>query len=709
MKGMHVRPLYGKITTVKSLLALFASLAAAAASSETAESLAEIARERELMHVFRYDVECDVVGAIHSVDNVDYLFLSDATGRAFAMPTLAKGGKRLESGDHVRICGRHDGTNDEYNLHPLYPSSATLLRHGTPPAPLAATVREIADGKFDFRPVSTAGLVRDVAASETSRHWASISLFDEGELLRVAVPLAKTPIEKYEKLIGRRIEVIGFPNPTSGSRRMFAGRVLHCAGLSAIRMPDQEPVDPFAAPDLKSLAAKTAAQIASFGFVRASGCVLCVWGNRAIVKTPSGDSVRIVFDAESPPECGDTVECAGLPLTDVFHITLVRAKWRRTTLPDVIPETSPSFVRAIEIKANDTIQESYHGRNITLRGKLFVTNGADGEIEGVTVEDGGVTVELRAPAGWPAGIATGCFAQATGICVMESGVWQPETVVPRLRDIAVVVRSPEDLLILKSPPWWTPARLSIVVCSLLAALIGLFAWNRSLNNLAERRGRRLLAEEIGRVKADLKATERTRLAVELHDSLVQNLAGVSMEIQTAARYGTDDIDEHMHHLAIADTALKSCLQNLRSTLWDLRSLSLDEPDVESAIRRTLLPHVKGVRLSVDFPASRRKMTEQELHEVLRIIRELTINAIRHGEAKSILVQGRIEGNEVTFSVRDDGCGFDPSACPGVAEGHFGLQGVRDRLRGLNGTMKIDSARGHGAYAEISIRLRHNEG
>lgn len=699
---------YGRITTVKSLLALFALLAVSAASSETAETLVEIARERESMHRFKYDVECDVAGAIHSVSNIDYLFLSDATGRAFAMSTHAKGGKRLETGDHIRICGRHDGANDKYNLHPLYPSSAILLRHGTPQAPVAATVREIADGRFDFRPVSTSGLVRDVAASETSRHWASISLFDEGELLRIAVPLASTPIGKYERLIGRRIEVIGFPNPTSGSRRMFAGRALHCAGLSAIRIPDPEPVDPFAAPGLKSLAAKTAAQIASFGFVRTSGRVLCVWGNRAIVKTPDGDSVRIVFDSESSPECGDTVECAGLPLTDVFHITLVRAKWRRTTLPDIVPEAPPSFVRAVEIKANDTIQESFHGRNITLRGKLFVVNGADGEIESVAVEDGGVTVELRASAGWPDSIASGCFAEATGICVMESGIWQPEIVVPQLRDIAVVVRRPEDIRILQSPPWWTPARFSVVIGSLLAALIALFAWNRSLNNLAERRGRRLLTEEIGRVKADLKAAERTRLAVELHDSLVQNLAGVSMEIQTAARYGTDDIDEHMHHLAIADTALKSCLQNLRSTLWDLRSLSLDEPDVESAIRRTLLPHVKGVRLSVDFPASRRKMTEQELHEVLRIIRELAINAIRHGEAKSILVQGRVEGNRVMFSVSDDGCGFDPLTCPGVAEGHFGLQGVRDRLRGHDGTMKIDSARGRGTCAEISIRLRHNE-
>ena len=255
---------------------------------------------------------------------------------------------------------------------------------------------------------------------------------------------------------------------------------------------------------------------------------------------------------------------------------------------------------------------------------------------------------------------------------------------------------------------WTPVRFSIVAGSLLAALIGLFAWNRSLNNLAERRGRRLLAEEIGHVKADLKAAERTRLAVELHDSLVQNLAGVSMEIQAAARYGTDDIDEHVHHLSIADTALKSCLQNLRNTLWDLRSQSLDEPDVESAIRKTLLPHVKGVRLSVDFPTSRRKMTEQELHEVLRIIRELAINAIRHGAAKSIQVQGRMDGDAMTFSVRDDGRGFDPSACPGASEGHFGLQGVRDRLRGLDGSLKIDSARGRGTYAEVSIRLRNKE-
>ena len=102
-----------------------------------------------------------------------------------------------------------------------------------------------------------------------------------------------------------------------------------------------------------------------------------------------------------------------------------------------------------------------------------------------------------------------------------------------------------------------------------------------LKRAAERCGRRMLASELARMKADLKATERTMLAVELHDSLAQNLTGISIALQTAQRC-EEDRPTMMRHIAVAGSALRSCIRSLKDTLWDLRSRALEEPDVARA-------------------------------------------------------------------------------------------------------------------------------
>ena len=129
--------------------------------------------------------------------------------------------------------------------------------------------------------------------------------------------------------------------------------------------------------------------------------------------------------------------------------------------------------------------------------------------------------------------------------------WQPNAPFPHVEGFAIVVRTPDDIRILSRPPWWTPGRLLTVIGALLAALAGVFAWNRSLNRLAEMRGRELTEETVARVTADLKVGERTRLAVELHDALSQNLTGAALEIETSDVLIDNAPSKAHHHLGIA--------------------------------------------------------------------------------------------------------------------------------------------------------------
>ena len=89
-----------------------------------------------------------------------------------------------------------------------------------------------------------------------------------------------------------------------------------------------------------------------------------------------------------------------------------------------------------------------------------------------------------------------------------------------------------------------------------------------------------------------------------------------------------------------------------------------------------------------------------------ILRELATNAVRHGHATDIRVAGCIEQGKLLFSVRDNGCGFVPEDLPGPEQGHFGIQGIRERVAAFHGKISLDSAPGQGTRASLSIGIPH---
>ena len=119
---------------------------------------------------------------------------------------------------------------------------------------------------------------------------------------------------------------------------------------------------------------------------------------------------------------------------------------------------------------------------------------------------------------------------------------------------------------------------------------------------------------------------------------------------------------------------------------------------------TLDPHVTGTDVTIRFNVPRSRLTDNTMHTLLRIVRELVLNAVRHGQATAIRVAGTIEDDKLLFSVSDNGCGFDVGNHPGIREGHFGLQGVHDRIRGFEGEMNIKSDPGRGTKVTLALTL-----
>ncbi len=216
-----------------------------------------------------------------------------------------------------------------------------------------------------------------------------------------------------------------------------------------------------------------------------------------------------------------------------------------------------------------------------------------------------------------------------------------------------------DLDVISKPAWWTSQKLTVVLSIVVFALAGTLFWNRELRKLSEKRGQELFQERSASALAELKTAERTRLAAEIHDTISQILTGAAMQLDAGETQAAKRI-------------LASCRRELRCCLWDLRSHALDAETFSDAIRETLAPHIGTCRLLIDFTVSPEGLSEAMRHTALSIIREAAVNAIRHGRAKTISVSGERKDSRLSFSIIDDGKGFDTATVRGSNEGHFGI-------------------------------------
>ena len=217
-----------------------------------------------------------------------------------------------------------------------------------------------------------------------------------------------------------------------------------------------------------------------------------------------------------------------------------------------------------------------------------------------------------------------------------------------------------------------------------------------------RRARTLYRERLAHVHTELKVQERTHLAVEIHDSLSQTLTGVALQIDAAIKANDMHREQATAHLSAARQLLASCRHELRCCIWDLRNCTFAEANLTEAIRRMLAAHTENTKLSVRFNVPRLKLSESLMHTVLRIVYELVANAIRHGKASQVRIAGEYRNGIIRFSVSDNGCGFDPNDHPGPLQGHFGLQGIQERLKRLNGEISIQSAIGQHTKMTVAI-------
>ena len=198
--------------------------------------------------------------------------------------------------------------------------------------------------------------------------------------------------------------------------------------------------------------------------------------------------------------------------------------------------------------------------------------------------------------------------------------------------------------------------------------------------------------------------ERNRIAREIHDNLAQDILGISVQLELVARLMPAAAEAAKGHLDRARILVRNSMTEARRYVWDLRSQELQKKDLPAALRDTTkrLTAESGVEAVVEVAGPLRPLPLEVETNLLRIGQEAINNAVKHAQANRIDVALNFDTRSVRLSVRDDGRGFDADGQ--IADGHFGLIGMRERAAQIGGVLTIDSANERGTQIAIDVPL-----
>ncbi len=284
----------------------------------------------------------------------------------------------------------------------------------------------------------------------------------------------------------------------------------------------------------------------------------------------------------------------------------------------------------------------------------------------------------------------------TGICLVQNGgLWS----IPQ--SFRMLLRSPQDLVVLHAPSWWNLRHtlwvLGVTVGVLLIVVVWIVVLGRRLREQME-----LIRQKI-RSAAILQ--ERNRIARELHDNLEQELAGITMQLDLAVDCFQKAPKVAQQALETARDMSRHSMADARRSVWDLRCHLLEEGDLVSALRQTVQPSANhdGVRVDVSVAGTPVRLPRAIEMNLLRIGQEAVANAVKHARARLVHAVLEFNENKVRLSVIDDGRGFRPQdAAP---NGHFGLLDMSERAHSMGCVLEVESEPERGTKIAVEIPIQ----
>lgn len=314
-------------------------------------------------------------------------------------------------------------------------------------------------------------------------------------------------------------------------------------------------------------------------------------------------------------------------------------------------------------------------------------------------------------------IQPGSELLARGILQVETASRRTVDWTPRIDRLLLLMRDAADVTVVRAPPWWTPRRLAAALTIVAALAMGALAWASLLRRQVARQTVRLAGEMRRRrdaaVEFQAMLRERSRLAANLHDTLLQSLAGVLLQLD-ALRQAVlrRDVDEAEGQLDVAKRMVKRAAVDLRGSVWALRTAPLAGRSFADSLDAVLSHLGDGQPGTIDVRSTGPVFEPPRFvaGSLLLAVQEAVRNAFNHGRptAVEVILEYARDGRSIGVTVRDDGCGFMPGSQAGPAQGHFGMQGMRERAEALGGACTVTSTPGAGTTVEFRVPIREHD-
>lgn len=205
---------------------------------------------------------------------------------------------------------------------------------------------------------------------------------------------------------------------------------------------------------------------------------------------------------------------------------------------------------------------------------------------------------------------------------------------------------------------------------------------------------------------DIQEKERQRIARDLHDTSLQNLAHLVHKIELASMYMDKDVLQAKMELASVNKSLKAIIDEIRNTVFDLRPMHFDDLGLKESFER-LFSRLKETNTSFDFETKIEPIdckNDLVLMTIFRVVQEACSNAIRHSGGNKIVVTIEQKRNNCNILIKDNGSGFSFDSVSEKEDKHFGIPVMEERVHLLGGKISFQSKQGLGTEVLMEIPL-----
>jgi signal transduction histidine kinase len=196
--------------------------------------------------------------------------------------------------------------------------------------------------------------------------------------------------------------------------------------------------------------------------------------------------------------------------------------------------------------------------------------------------------------------------------------------------------------------------------------------------------------------------ERSRLAREMHDTVIQGCASISALLEALSSLDPAGGGGQPELLAVARAQARVTIDEARDVVWNLRKGHASAEDLVLQLGGMIdrMRQESGIEMSYTVSGRPFEINQTVAHELAMATREAVSNAVRHSEAALIDVTVSFQKDDFMIEVQDTGIGFDPKLTHLGGDRHYGLVGIAERMRRIGGRFTLNSARGTGTHLKL---------